>query len=80
MGISVYTVKAASQSPLSSIPAHKKQTGRDVSFDDFKILCPTSNQFNALIRESLLISEMIPSLNAWVPKLFLVATQFSDSV
>ena len=41
-----------------------KQTGHDVSFDDFKIVSSTSNQFDALIRESLLISEMKPSLNA----------------
>ena len=64
MWISAYMGKAVSQSALSSNSTYKKQTGHNVSFDDFKIISSAMNQFDALICESLLTSEMKPSLNA----------------
>ena len=64
MGISAYTRKAVSTSTLSSVLSHQKQTGRNVSLDDFSVLSSGASELNVLIGESLLISKLQPSLNA----------------
>ena len=61
MGFSTYTEKELSRSALLSILAHKRKTGHDVSLDDFSILSG-STQFDVLLRESMLISKLRPSL------------------
>ena len=64
MGILVPTGKALSHTTLLSVLAHHKQTGHDISFDDFSILSSASSQLDVLLQESLLISKLNPSLNA----------------
>ena len=64
MGISALTGKALLNTTLSSVLAYHKQTGHDISFDDFSILSSASSQLDVLLQESLLISKLNPSLNA----------------
>ena len=58
MGISDYTGKAVYPSTLSSVLSHLKQTGHNVSFDNFSVLASGASQLDVLIRESLLISQL----------------------
>ena len=64
MGISAHTGKAISTSTLSSVLSHQKKTGHNISVDNFSVLSSRASQLNVLIRESLLISKLQPSLNA----------------
>ena len=58
MGISAYTRNEISHpSSLSSILAHKRETGHSISFDDFSVLASGRSEFDTLIRESLLIAK-----------------------
>ena len=63
MGVSPLTGKERSISTMSSILAHKHMHKHPVSASDFKILSGTS-EWDLLIRESLLISQLNPVLNA----------------
>ena len=65
MGISAYTGnEISSPAQLSSILTHNKKTEHPISFEDFAILSTGFSQFEVLLRESLLISKLNPSLNA----------------
>ena len=64
MGISGYTGKPLSKPPFSNIRDHHQSSGHPVSPDDFSILSSCSSSFELLLRESLLISKLKPSLNA----------------
>jgi hypothetical protein len=59
MGVSPLTGKERSISTMSSILAHKP-----VSASNFKILSWSTSEWDLLIRESLLISQLNPVLNA----------------
>ena len=64
-GISAYTDnEISSPAQLSSILTHNKKTEHPISFEDFAILSTGFSQFEVLLRESLLISQLNPSLNA----------------
>ena len=54
----------SSPAQLSSILTHNKKTGHSISLEDFAILSTAFSQFEVLLRESLLISKLNPSLNA----------------
>ena len=70
MGISPYTGNEISHpSSLSSILAHKRETGHPISFDDFSVLASGRSELDTLIRESLLIAKINPSLNVNVRSL-----------
>ena len=62
LGISALTGKESGSPKLTSILQHLNNTGHTASLDDFKILfsCPSSDEL--IIRESLLISKLKPSL------------------
>ena len=64
MGISLLTGKKHTNPPLTSILSHHHDTDHPVSFDDFKILSSCPFEFELLLRESLLIRNLKPSLNA----------------
>ena len=49
---------------MSSILAHKHMHKHIVSVSDFKILSSATSEWDLLIRESLLISQLNPVLNA----------------
>ena len=87
MVISPCTGKEVSQTSLSGATTHVRQTGHPISFHDFSILCSDNSQINVLLRESLLIAKINPSLNAnmryifphhfiHVPHLFFPCTTF----
>ena len=63
LGISAITGKPSSNPPMSSIFSHLKTTGHTANFDDFEILSSCSNDCELMIRESLLISKLKPTLN-----------------
>ena len=63
MGISGSTGKPLSK-PFSKIRDHHQSSGHPISPDDFSILSSCSSSFELLLRESLLISKLKPSLNA----------------
>ena len=63
MGISAYTGNKISQTSLFSVLMHSKNTGHPILYDDFSILASGTSQFRVLIRESLVISKLKPSLN-----------------
>ena len=72
MGILAYTGNEISHpSSLSSILAHKRETGHPISFDDFSVLASGRSELDTLIRESLLIAKINPSLNLNI-RLFLL--------
>jgi hypothetical protein len=62
MRVSPLTGKERSISTMSSILAHKHK--HTVSASDFKILSSGTSEWDLLIRESLLISQINPVLNA----------------
>ena len=64
MGVSPLTGKERSISTMSSILAHKHMHKHPVSASDFKILSSGTSEWDLLIRESLLISQLNPVLNA----------------
>ena len=57
------TGKERSISTMSSILAHKHMHKHTVSASDFKILSSGTSEWDLLIRESLLISQLNPVLN-----------------
>ena len=64
MGISAYTGNEISHpSSLSSILAHKRETGHPISFDYFSVLASGHSELDTLIQESLSIAKINPSLN-----------------
>jgi hypothetical protein len=64
MGVSLLTGKERSISTMSSILAHKHMHKHPVSASDFKMLSSGTSERDLLIRESLLISQLNPVLNA----------------
>ena len=48
---------------LSSILAHKRETGHRISFDDFSVLASGHSELDTVIQRSLLIAKINPSLN-----------------
>jgi hypothetical protein len=64
MGVSPLTGKERSISTMSSILAHKHMHKHPVSASDFKILSSGTSEWDLLIREILLISQLNPVLNA----------------
>ena len=64
IGVSPLTGKERSISTMSSILAHKHMHKHPVSTSDFKILSSGTSEWDLLIRESLLISQLNPVLNA----------------
>jgi hypothetical protein len=63
-GVSPLTGKERSISTMSSILAHKHMHKHPVSASDFKILSSGTSEWDLLIRESLLISQLNHVLNA----------------
>ena len=61
LGISPITEKPSSSPPMSSIFSHLKTTGHTANFDE--ILSSYSNDCELTIHESLLISNLKPTLN-----------------
>ena len=67
MGISGYTGSEISHPcSLFSILAHKRETGHPISFDDFSVLASGRSELDTLIRESLLIAKINPSLYVYI--------------
>ena len=64
MGILGCTGKPLSKPPFSSIRDHHQSSGHPISPDYFSTLSSCSPSFELLLRESLLISKLKPSLNA----------------
>jgi hypothetical protein len=64
MGVSPLTGKERSISTMSSILAHKHMHKHPLSASDFKILSSGTSEWDLLIRESPLISQLNPVLNA----------------
>ena len=64
MGISAFTGKRLSKPPFSNILDHHQASGHPISPDDFFVLSTCSSSFKFLSRESLLIFQRKPSLNA----------------
>ena len=64
MGVSPLTGKKRSVSTMSGILAHIHTTKHQISPSDFKILSTASSEADLLIRESLFISKLNPTLNA----------------
>ena len=64
MGISAFTGKSLSKPPFSNIRDPHQTSGHPISPDDFSVLSTCSSPFELLLRESLLISKLKPSLNA----------------
>jgi hypothetical protein len=68
---------------MSSILSHLDSTGHSASLNDFKIISCRSSPDELLIRESLLINKLKPSLNLQgisVPLLLLWSTPLSTFV
>ena len=65
MGVSPLTGKKLATTSISSIQAHIHHTHHTIPPNDFSIIssCHSSSNFEFLIRESLLISKLKPSLN-----------------
>ena len=63
LGISPITGKPSSSPVMSSIFSHLKTTSHTAIFDDFKILSSCSDDRELMIHESLLISNLKPTLN-----------------
>ncbi len=63
LGISALTGKTSSSPQLTSIFSHLSHSGHSASLDDFKILSSCSAPDELLVRESLLISKLKPTLN-----------------
>jgi uncharacterized protein YcfL len=63
VGISALTGKTSSSPQLTSIFSHLSHSGHTASLDDFKILSSCSSPDELLVRESLLISKLKPTLN-----------------
>jgi hypothetical protein len=78
MGVSPLTGKERPISTMSSILAHKHMHKHPVSASDFKILSSgTASEWDLLIRESLLISQLKVTEHLWVlilPKIFLLVS------
>ena len=64
MGVSLLTGKERSISTKSSLLAHKHMQKHSVSASDFKIISSGTSEWDILFRESLLISQLNPVLNA----------------
>jgi hypothetical protein len=64
MGVSPLTGKKRSVSTISGILAHIHTNKHQISPSDFKILSTASSEADLLIRESLFISKLNPTLNA----------------
>jgi hypothetical protein len=62
MGVLPFTGKERSIPTMSSILAHKQMHKHPVSASDFKILSSGTSEWDLLIRESLLISQLNPVL------------------
>lgn len=63
LGISSLTGKLLSKVNESAVSQHKRDTGHQISFNDFSVLSHDTNDFFLLIKESLLISRDKPALN-----------------
>ena len=65
LGVSALTGKKRVNPPLTSILSHHHDTGHSVSHNDFSILssAPSNSSTELLVRESLLIHKLNPSLN-----------------
>ncbi len=63
LGISALTGKTSSSPQLTSIFSHLSHSDHTASFDDFKILSSCSSPDELLVRKSLLISKLKPTLN-----------------
>jgi hypothetical protein len=63
LGISALTGKTSSSPQLTSIFSHLSHSGHTASLVDFKILSSCSSPDELLVRESLLISKLKPTLN-----------------
>ena len=63
LGISPIMGKPSSNPPMSSIFSHLKTTGHTANFDDFQILSSCLDNCEIMIHESLLISNLKPTLN-----------------
>ena len=59
-----YTGKPLSKPPFFNIRDHHQPSGHPISPDDLSILSFCSSSFELLLRETLLISKLKPSLNA----------------
>ena len=53
----------------SAVSEHRLQCDCFISFDDFDVLASDTNNFRLIIKESLLIKQVEPSLNCTI-KLF----------
>ena len=64
IGVSPLTEKTRSVSTMSSILDYIHTTRHQILHSDFKILSTAISEADSLIRESLFISKLIPTLNA----------------
>ena len=63
LGISPITGKHSTNPAMSSILSHINASGHPASFDDFQILSSSSDSYELMIHESLLINKYKPNLN-----------------
>ena len=63
LGISPITGKHSTNPAISSILSHTNASGHPANFDDFQILSSSSDSYELMIHESLLINKYKPNLN-----------------
>ena len=63
LGISPITGKHSTNPAISSILSHTNASGHPANFDDFQILSSSSDSYELMIHESLLINKYRPNLN-----------------
>ena len=61
LGISPITGKHSTNSAISSILSHKNASGHPTTFDDFQILSSSSDSYELMVHESLLINKYRPN-------------------
>ena len=64
LGISHRTLRPIKSRPFSSIQEHIKPNKHRANFSDFKIIGTSQNKSDLPILESILIKQLLPSLNA----------------
>ena len=63
LGISPITGKHSTNPAIPSILSHTNASGHPANFDDFQILSSSSDSYELMIHESLLINKYRPNLN-----------------
>ena len=77
LGISPITGKHSTNPAISSILSHTNASGHPANFDDFQILSSSSDSYELMIHESLLINKYRPNLNVQGSSILLTSCKLS---